>query len=116
MRKNLTPKAYIYPLPVLIIGTYDENGNANGSNLISRQEVFTVLGRLLEQFGYEATSNEIPFNDKDRVAGYAAPYVALLAELNIVNGNNGNVNPTANITKGEIAKVLSLTLQKIGYM
>ena len=94
----------------------DENGNANGSNLISRQEVFTVLGRLLEQFGYEATSNEIPFNDKDRVAGYAAPYVALLAELNIVNGNNGNVNPTANITKGEIAKVLSLTLQKIGYM
>ena len=27
MRKNLKPKAYIYPLPVLIIGTYDENGN-----------------------------------------------------------------------------------------
>ena len=25
MRKNLKPKAYIYPLPVLIVGTYDEN-------------------------------------------------------------------------------------------
>ena len=32
MRKNLTPKAYIYPLPVLIIGTYDENGNPNAMN------------------------------------------------------------------------------------
>ena len=27
MRKNLSAKAYVYPLPVLIIGTYDENGN-----------------------------------------------------------------------------------------
>ena len=32
MRKNLKPKAYIYPLPVLIIGTYDENGNPNAMN------------------------------------------------------------------------------------
>ena len=26
MRKNLKAKAYFYPLPVLVIGTYDENG------------------------------------------------------------------------------------------
>ena len=32
MRKNLKPKAYIYPLPVLIIGTYDENGIPNAMN------------------------------------------------------------------------------------
>ncbi len=32
MRKSLKPKAYIYPLPVLIIGTYDEEGNANAMN------------------------------------------------------------------------------------
>ena len=29
MRKNLKPKAYIYPLPVLVVGTYDEEGNPN---------------------------------------------------------------------------------------
>lgn len=29
MRTNLKPKAYIYPLPVLVIGTYDENNNPN---------------------------------------------------------------------------------------
>ena len=32
MRKNLKPKAYIYPLPVLIVGTYDENGTPNSMN------------------------------------------------------------------------------------
>ncbi|MBO5286444.1 MAG: flavin reductase family protein [Clostridia bacterium] len=32
MRKSLKPKAYIYPLPVLIIGTYDESGVPNAMN------------------------------------------------------------------------------------
>lgn len=32
MRKNLKPKAYMYPLPVLIIGTYDENGTPDAMN------------------------------------------------------------------------------------
>lgn len=32
MRKHLSPKPYLYPLPVLIIGTYDENGLPNAMN------------------------------------------------------------------------------------
>ena len=32
MRKNLKAKAYVYPLPVLIVGTYDENGVPNAMN------------------------------------------------------------------------------------
>ena len=32
MRKNLSAKAYVYPLPVLIVGTYDENGVPNAMN------------------------------------------------------------------------------------
>ena len=32
MRKNLKPKAYIYPLPVLIVGTYGEDGTPNAMN------------------------------------------------------------------------------------
>ena len=32
MRQNLKPKAYIYPLPVLIVGTYDENGVPDAMN------------------------------------------------------------------------------------
>lgn len=33
MRKNLTAKAYIYPLPVLIVGSYDEKGTPNAMNV-----------------------------------------------------------------------------------
>ena len=32
MRKDLGPKPYIFPMPVLIIGTYDENGVPNAMN------------------------------------------------------------------------------------
>jgi flavin reductase (DIM6/NTAB) family NADH-FMN oxidoreductase RutF len=32
MRKNLGAKAVLYPMPVLIIGTYDENGKPNAMN------------------------------------------------------------------------------------
>ena len=32
MRKDLGPQTWIFPMPVLIIGTYDENGNPNAMN------------------------------------------------------------------------------------
>lgn len=32
MRKNLGAKAILYPMPVLIIGSYDENGVPNAMN------------------------------------------------------------------------------------
>ena len=32
MRKNFGKKTWVYPLPVLIIGTYDENGTADAMN------------------------------------------------------------------------------------
>ena len=32
MRKNFGAKPYLFPQPVMIIGTYDENGKANAMN------------------------------------------------------------------------------------
>ena len=32
MRKDFGKKTWMYPLPVLIVGTYDENGNADAMN------------------------------------------------------------------------------------
>ncbi len=32
MRKNFGPKTWLYPMPVLIIGTYDENGKPDAMN------------------------------------------------------------------------------------
>lgn len=32
MRKNFGAETWLYPMPVLIVGTYDENGNPNAMN------------------------------------------------------------------------------------
>lgn len=32
MRQNFGAKPYVYPMPVLIVGTYDENGIPNAMN------------------------------------------------------------------------------------
>lgn len=32
MRKNIKAKSYLYPMPVLIVGTYDENGTPDAMN------------------------------------------------------------------------------------
>ena len=32
MKKNFGPKAWLYPMPVLVIGSYDENGIADAMN------------------------------------------------------------------------------------
>ena len=32
MRKNFGTKPFLYPQPVMILGTYDENGKANAMN------------------------------------------------------------------------------------
>ena len=54
MRKNFGAKAILYPMPVLIIGTYDENGNPNAMNaawgkyLNKNCEAQNDLGRILQ--------------------------------------------------------------------
>ena len=37
MRKNFGAKTWLYPMPVLIVGTYDENGNPNAMNAAPRR-------------------------------------------------------------------------------
>lgn len=49
MRKNFGAKPYLYPQPVMIIATYDENGNANAMNaawggIVGSNEIIVDLG------------------------------------------------------------------------
>lgn len=49
MRKNLGAKTYLYPQPVMIIATYDEDGNANAMNaawggIVGSNEIIFDLG------------------------------------------------------------------------
>lgn len=49
MRKNFGAKPFLYPQPVMIIGTYDENGKANAMNaawggIVGMNEIMIDLG------------------------------------------------------------------------
>lgn len=49
MRKNFGAKPWLYPQPVMIIGTYDENGKANAMNaawggIVGMNEIVVDLG------------------------------------------------------------------------
>ena len=87
MRKSFGTKSWFYPLPVLVIGTYDEDGNPDAMNaawggLYDADKVVLCLSA-----GHKTTKNiqktgafTISFADAEHVA--EADYVGL------VSGNN----------------------------
>ena len=57
MRKNLNAKAYIYPLPVLIVGTYDEDGTPNSMNAAWGTVCDTAQVALVLSAGHKTVKN-----------------------------------------------------------
>lgn len=54
MRKNFGAKAILYPMPVLIIGSYDENGVADAMNaawggISEETQISSALARTTKQ-------------------------------------------------------------------
>ena len=82
MRKNFGVKPWFYPLPVLIIGTYDENGNANAMNAAWGGLYESNMVELCLSAGHKTTSNikakgafTVSFADAAHVA--ACDYVGI---------------------------------------
>lgn len=87
MRKNFDAKPWFYPLPVLLIGTYDENGNADLMNaawggLYDANKVILCLSA-----GHKTTKNilvkkafTVSFADAEHVV--ASDYVGLVSANN----------------------------------
>ena len=77
---------------------------------ITREQAFAIIGRAIDA---EATT-AVAFTDAADIDEYAAPYVALLVELGIVNGYEDNtIRPDANITRAEAAKILAGFMDKL---
>ncbi|MDE7313912.1 MAG: flavin reductase family protein [Eubacterium sp.] len=84
MRKDFGAKTWMYPLPVLIIGTYDEDGNADAMNaawggIYDANQVILCLSE-----GHKTTKNirakkafTISFADEEHVA--ACDYVGIVS-------------------------------------
>ncbi len=87
MRKDLTANAYIYPLPVLIIGTYNEDGTPNAMNAAWGTVCDTKRISICLAFDHKTTQNilrdkcfTVAMADQDNVI--PADYVG------IVSGND----------------------------
>lgn len=83
MRKNFGTKPWLYPLPVLIVGTYDENGKPNALNAAWGGLYDTNLVQLCLS-AHKTTTNilakgafTVSFADADHVA--ACDYVGLVS-------------------------------------
>lgn len=57
MRKNLKAKAYMYPLPVLIVGTYDENGTPDAMNAAWGTVCDTAQVAIVLSAGHKTVKN-----------------------------------------------------------
>lgn len=96
-----------------------ENGIAQGVGdgkfgtglAITRQDAFTMIANVLGLNTNLKSDQSSGFGDDGDIADYARGSINALKDIGIVGGdNNGNVNPTAGITRAEIAKVICLAI------
>ena len=78
----------------------------NPNDPITRQEVCVILNRL---FILPTPTEDVlsGFGDAANVADWAKSSVSAMVSAGYINGSNGNLNPTANITRAEFATIMN---------
>lgn len=86
-------------------------GNSSGGVLkynpdssLTRAEAMTIIGRTQAKGFAEASLSD--FNDADSVQDWAANYIKTLIAQGVVSGSNGRINPSAPVTRAQVAKML----------
>lgn len=117
MRKNFGAKPYLYPQPVMIIGTYDEHGNANAMNaawggIVGANEIIVDLGK------HKTTENilktkafSVSIADVENMV--ACDYVGLVSATNVLDKMEkaGFTAIHSEFVNAPIIQELSLTLE-----
>lgn len=95
----------------LVKGTSDVTFSPKAN--ITRQDAVSIIARTLDAIGYtEGKAGDLSvFADASLIASYAKAPFEKLVGLGFVNGNNGMVNPTTNISRAEAAKLIYDVLQ-----
>ena len=89
MRKNFGPKTWMYPMPVLIVGSYDESGNANAMNAAWGGIYDTNRIILCLSEGHKTTKN-IKARGAFTVAFADAQHMAACDYVGLESGNDIN--------------------------
>lgn len=92
------------------------NNKYGPDNQITRQELFTLLYRVLKEIDKLPQGNSgsklADFTDGDQVAPYAEEAMTLLVETGTISGSGGRLNPKNTTTRAEMAQVLYNLLSK----
>lgn len=89
------------------IVTGDENGKFNPTQPLTRQDAMVILRRTLDRTGLMFPDGYLSaFSDADKVSSYAQSDVAALVQAGIISGSDGKINPTASVTRAEMAVML----------
>ena len=118
MRKDLGTKSWFYPLPVLIIGTYDENGTPDAMNAAWGGLSDTNLVELCLSAGHKTTKNSlqkkactVSFADAENVT--ACDYVGMVSAHNAPDKMEkaGFTTTKSDFVNAPIINELPLTLE-----
>lgn len=73
---------------------------------ITRQEVFTILGKALKM-ETGSTTDLAKFEDASEISDWATPAMGAMVKAGYINGNNNKLAPNANITRAEFAVIMN---------
>lgn len=82
--------------------------SVNPTSTITRQEAMTILARTMSDKAAQNVSILSRFSDASKVADWAKAPLALMVEQQIIGGSGGKLNPTGNVKRSEVAKMLCL--------
>lgn len=81
---------------------------------ITREEFCTVLSRYLGVDETQYAQVQLPFGDVEEISPWAVNYVKAMYQLGYINGKDGGVAPTDDITRAEMMKMLGKAIPQ-GY-
>ena len=90
----------------IINGSTGKDGKLyfNPGSSLTRAQAATMIGRTQEK-GYATTA--LTFTDTASIPSYATSYIQTMAAQGILGGyTDGSFQPHANITRGQMAKIL----------
>ena len=90
-----------------IIGGY-ENGYFGTTDIITREQLATLLYRYAQYKGYSTgeTSNQSEFPDSANVSGFAADAIRWAVGTRIITGDGGRINPQGSASRAQVATML----------
>ncbi len=92
------------------------DGTFQPQDTLTRQQGFTFVYRALSELGVAAPGENTVtldgFADADQVADWAKDAALALVSMGVVEGADGKLDPQAELTRAQMAKILSVTLSR----